>query len=327
MDGRPIIVGYDGSAQSEVALRWALDEGVRRSAPIAIAHVVTPDVGQAGAHRGRGPGRSEQQARSAIERIAREAYDWGRLGIEVTGDVIDGPIASALCEQSRRACMVVVGARGLGGFAGLQIGSICLKVAAHAHCPVVVVRGDLQVPDRRPVAVGVDDSAQGRLAVGLAFEEAALRDVALVAMRGWGMPRLPWHSVDRRLAPPIEARSTVERHLVNEVVASWRERYPDVEVTTRLECVTAAHALTVASRDAQLMVIGSRGSGGFADLALGSVSQQLLHHSLCSMIVVRGLVEPPRPVVRAAARPAASVWPTNSTSVDVMTVARPESAN
>jgi nucleotide-binding universal stress UspA family protein len=326
MDGRPIIVGYDGSEQSDVALRWALDEGVRRSAPVAITHVLTPDEGRSGVHPGRGTGRSEQQARSAIERIAREAYDWGRLGIEVTGDVVDGPVAHALCELSRRASMVVVGARGLGGFSGLQIGSICLKAAAYAHCPVAVVRGDLHVPDHRPVAVGVDDSAQGRLAVSLAFEEAALRDVALVAVRGWG-PRLPWHSVDRRLAPPIEARSTVERHLVNEVVASWRERYPDVEVTTRLECVTAAHALTVASRDAQLMVIGSRGSGGFADLALGSVSQQLLHHSLCSMIVVRGLVEPPRPVVRAAARPAASVWPTNSTSVDVMTVARPESAN
>ena len=219
--------------------------------------------------------------------------------------------------------MFVVGARGLGGFAGLQIGSICLKVAAHAHCPVVVVRGDLHVPDRRPVAVGVDNSAQGRLAVGVAFEEAALRDVALVAVRGWGMPRLLWHSVDRRLAPPIEARSSAERHLVDDVVAGWQERYPDVEVTTRFECVTAAHALTVASRDAQLMVIGSRGSGGFADLALGSVSQQLLHHSLCSMIVVRGLVEAPRPVVRAAARPATSVWPTNSTSVDVMAIARP----
>jgi nucleotide-binding universal stress UspA family protein len=326
MDGRPIIVGYDGSEQSDVALRWAIDEGVRRSAPVVITHVLTSEEGRPGAHPGRSACRPELQARSAIERIAREAHDWGRLGIEVTGDVVDGPIAHALCELSRRASMVVVGARGLGGFSGLQIGSVCLKVAAHAHCPVAVVRGDLHVPDHRPVAVGVDDSAQGRLAVGLAFEEAALRDVGLVAVRGWG-PRLSWHSVDRRLAPLIEARSTADRCLVDDVVAGWRERYPKVAVTTTIECVTAAHALTLASRDAQLMVMGSRGSGGFADLALGSVGQQLLHHSLCSMIVVRGHVEPPRPVVRKAARPATSVWPTNSTSVDVITVARPESAN
>jgi nucleotide-binding universal stress UspA family protein len=306
MDGKPIVVAYDGSEQSDMALRWALDEGVRRASPVAIAHVLAPDMHLPGP-RGR-PSRLDQEAESAVDRIANESYDWGRLGIEVTGAVLDGPVAEALCEQSRTASMVVMGARGLGGFAGLRTGSVSLKVAAHAHCPVVLVRENVRAPDRRPVVAGVDDSAVGRLAVGLAFEEAALRDVALVAVRAWAPPRVPWHAAIERPAPMSDARAATEQQLVDDVVASWRERYPNVDVTTRLACVTAAHALTVASRDAQLMVIGSRGSGGIVNLALGSVSQQLLHHSLCSLMVVRGLVDTAtwssrRAAVRQSERP------------------------
>jgi len=299
MDGKPIVVAYDGSEQSDMALRWALDEGVRRASPVAIAHVLTPDLSLLTLHHRARLSRVDEETKSAVERIANEAYDWGRLGIEVTGAVLDGPVAHVLCEQSRRASMVVMGARGAGGFAGLRTGSVSLKVAAHAHCPVVVVRENVRVSDRRPVAVGVDDSAEGRLAVGLAFEEAALRGVALVAVRGWGPPPLRWHA-DELPAPINEARATSEQQLVDDLVASWRQRYPNVNVMTRLACVTAGHALTVASREAQFMVIGSRGTGGIVDLALGSVSQQLLHHSLCSLMIVRGLVDTATPVVPAA---------------------------
>jgi nucleotide-binding universal stress UspA family protein len=165
MDGKPIVVAYDGSEQSDMALRWALDEGVRRASPVAIAHVLAADMHQPGL-RGR-TSRLDKEAKSAVDRIANESYDWGRLGIEVTGAVLDGPVAQVLCEQSQTASMVVMGARGLGGFAGLRIGSVSLKVAAHAHCPVVLVRENVRAPDRRPVVAGVDDSAEGRLAVAL----------------------------------------------------------------------------------------------------------------------------------------------------------------
>jgi nucleotide-binding universal stress UspA family protein len=129
MDGKPIVVAYDGSEQSDMALRWALDEGVRRASPVAIAHVLAPDMHQPGL-RGR-TSRLDKEAKSAVDRIANESYDWGRLGIEVTGAVLDGPVAQVLCEQSQTASMVVMGARGLGGFAGLWP---CLRGGRPPRC-------------------------------------------------------------------------------------------------------------------------------------------------------------------------------------------------
>lgn len=276
MDDSQIIVAFDGSLRAEAAMRWALDEGERRRLPVCLAHILDP---QARLPEPVGAGRvatTRSEAESIMRRLAVEAYDWGRLDIEVTGVVLDGPVARALCQQSSAASMIVVGDRGLGGFAGLRVGSVSLEVAAHAACPVVVVRGELHSPNRRPVALGVDDAPEARLAARYAFVEAASRGVGLIVVRACGA------TVDR----------ADEQRLVAETVTSWQGRYPSVDVTTRLMPITAPHALTLASHEAQLMVVGSRGSGGLAGLPLGAVSQQVLQHALCSVMVVRGAPGP-----------------------------------
>lgn len=141
------------------------------------------------------------------------------------------------------------------------------------------------------------------------MEEAALRGVGLVAVRGRGSERPPWYAAGK-LAYSHDEQAGSEDHLVDDVIGGWRDRYPNVAVTTKVARVTAIHALTVASRDAQLMVVGARGTGGLAALALGSVGQQLLHHSLCSLMVVRGVIETATPAEPANIRPAAATRPT-----------------
>lgn len=284
MSDSTIIVAFDGSAGAQAAMQWALDEGERRRLPVCLAHVLDresrlPELVGAGNVAGVRPG-----AESIMRRLAVDAYDWGRLGIEVTGEVLDGPVARALCRRSSAASMIVVGDRGLGGFAGLRVGSVSLAVAAHAACPVVVVRGELRAPNRRPVAVGVDKAHEARLAVQYAFEEAAIRGVGLVAVRAYSAGN---GRTDHRTGRGPDRSGAVEQGVVAEAVTCWQRRYPSVPVTTRLMPVTATHALTLVSHEAQLIVVGSRGSGGLAGVPLGAVSQQVLQHALCPVMVVR----------------------------------------
>lgn len=284
MNDSPIIVAYDGSARAEAAMQWALDEGERRRLPVCIAHVLDPGSRLPDPVRAGNAAGIHSDAKSIMRRLAFQTYDWGRRGIDVTAEVLDGPVARALCERSSAASMMVVGDRGLGGFAGLRLGSVSLEVAAHAACPVVVVRGELHAPNVRPVAVGVDDAPEARQAIRLAFEEAAGRGVGLVAVRACNTH--VGRTTDRTDAGPEELR-IAGRRLVAEALTSWQSRYASVDVTTRLMPVTAPHALTLASHEAQLMVVGSRGSGGLPGLPLGAVSHQVLQHALCSVMVVR----------------------------------------
>jgi nucleotide-binding universal stress UspA family protein len=266
---KPIVVGYDGSADAQSAQCWALDEGVRHSAPVRLVHIIDP-----AAHRA-----ARDRLEDLMRRRAADAYDWGALGIDVTGAVAEGTAADVLCQQSIDAHRLVVGARGTGGFDGLRLGSVSLAALTHARCPTVVVRPGICTTSRRPVAVGVDESPAGRRAVGVAFEEAATREVDLLVVRAW--TPTPADDDDAAL-------QRAEHELVlADVLKEWRDRYPAVSVTERLLPAQPAHALMITSRQAQLMVVGARGQGGFPGLPLGSVAHQVIHHALCTVMVVR----------------------------------------
>lgn len=270
MNRWPIVVAYDGSASATAAQCWALDEGVRRGLPVRLVYVLDPQAPLP--HPRRWNDRRQAHER-VLRRIAADAYDWGLLGIEVSAMVLDGPAGRALLEQSRHASLLVVGERGREGFTGQRIGSVTLQVAAYAQCPVAVVRQAVYPASRRPIAVGVDDSAAARLAVDIALQEAAMRGVDLIAIRAAGASS-PWALAE-------------DRRQLAAVVDQGTALYPSVRITTRLIRRQPGHALTVASRDVQLMVVGSRGSGGFPELALGATSLQLLRHGLCSVEITR----------------------------------------
>jgi nucleotide-binding universal stress UspA family protein len=289
---RPIVVGYDGSDSARTATRWALDEGARTGHPVRLAYVF--EWMPAGSWLGPGPGPwPDETARREVAAMLDDAVAeaaGSHPGVVVDGVVLDGPAAILLREQSERAALMVLGNRGLGGFTGLLAGSTTVTVCAHAHCPVVVVRAVDPAAGTRPgpVVVGVDGSDSSLLALEFAFSQAAHRGVPLLAIRGWSPPATPW-------VPPVLDPAEItraEQAALDEVLTGWRAKYPDVEVRAEVRTAGPAADLIEASRSAQLVVVGSRGRGGFRGLLLGSVSQQLLHHAECPVAVVRELADP-----------------------------------
>jgi nucleotide-binding universal stress UspA family protein len=177
----------------------------------------------------------------------------------------------------------------------LLIGSVAVDLAAHASCPVVVVRGpepDYTAPRPEPVVVGVDGSPTSEAAVAFAFEAAALQNVPLVAVH-------VWHDllVDPTMAPLLDwdVVESDEREVLAERLAGWTAKYPDVPVRRLVACDRPGRALVDESGRAQLVVVGSRGRGGFRGMLLGSVSQALLHHAHCPVAVVRAVDADGRP--------------------------------
>jgi nucleotide-binding universal stress UspA family protein len=283
MDEHPILVGYDGAAGSGAALRWALHEAVRRGLGVRLVRVL--DLGRAGSAPSAGSMSSVEadlldEAKVALDKVGSEATAELRGAVTLNTVALPGPVVSSLCEQSGQVSMVVLGGRGTGGFAGLLLGSVSVAVAVHAQCPVVVVRDDVCAPGA-PVVVGVDDSDEARLAVEFAFAEAAAREVELVAVHA---------------APPAGARHggvngnggpAAGRDLVDAALRDGRARYAGVPVSVRVLPGSPGQVLAGSSRGAQLLVVGSRGRGGFHGLPLGSVSLQVLYRAQCPVAVVR----------------------------------------
>jgi nucleotide-binding universal stress UspA family protein len=281
-----ILVGYDGSTDATVALNWALDEAGRSGRPVRLAYVFEWLTVAGWVGPGVAPGIwPDEQARRQVEELVRKAAADAaaeRPGITVHGEVFDGPPALVLQERSTEAGMLVLGSRGHGGFGGLLAGSTAVSVTAHAHCPVVVVR-DGQAATSGPVVVGLDGSDAARVALGFAVERAAQRDVPLRVLRVWEPSGDRW-------APPgfdPDEVTTDERAAAEQELARWRETFPDVPVELRVCPGNPAALLVEASREAQLVVVGTRGRGGLRGMLLGSVSQQLVQHAHCPVAVVR----------------------------------------
>ncbi|SNY42298.1 Nucleotide-binding universal stress protein, UspA family [Paractinoplanes atraurantiacus] len=272
----PVVVGIDGSEQALGAVRAAALQARHRGRPLRVVHAfIWPSL-----HVGVGPVAEDMPGTGlrnhAEDLLAEAAAEAGQVapGVAVTTALVDGAATPVLLHESREAALLVLGDRGLGGVSGLIIGSVAVHASAHAHCPVLVVRGD-EHPGG-PVVVGVDGSEGSRLAVAAAFEQSALLGADLVAvLAGDDGPG--------------------GRLLLSEALAGWGERYP--EVTVRAEAVreNARHVLIERSGTARLVVVGARGRDTFKGLVLGSVSQALLHHAACPVEVVRAVAAAPEP--------------------------------
>ena len=286
--GPPIIAAIDSSACSYQAAAWAALDAVLHRRPLHLLIAVGIPLGFG---RGAAPSASDAEwlrrdgERILVEatRIAREAVPGEEL--ELTTEVTFENVIPALLDRSERARMLVVGSRGVGAFHPGLPGSVTTAVVRHAQCPVAVIHDIADTdPDRgeRPVVVGVDGSSNSVPAIGLAFEEASLRKVSLTALHTWsdaGSLDLPWSG--------WETARESEEALLAEQLAGLRERYPDVPVQRITTVDRPARALLEESANAQLLVVGSHGRGGFAGMMLGSTSNALLHSVQCPMIVVR----------------------------------------
>lgn len=288
--GPPIVAGVDGSDSSLEATRWAADEAARKRVPLRLVSSVHMPVasgylGYAGLSAGLLDDLQAESLRTLDE--VRSTLMTRHPDLDVTTAVLVGPPIPALVEESRAARLMAVGSRGLGGFRGMLVGSTAVALASRGHCPVAVIRGG----DRRtgPVVVGVDGSAAGEAAVGLAFEEASLRGAELVAVHTW----LEHAADDARVVavdPATDWDALSDRALASlaERLAGWVEKYPGVVVTRRVTRGRPIVNLLAAAADAQLLLVGSRGRGAFTGVVLGSTSQALVYHAPCPLIVARG---------------------------------------
>ena len=285
---KEIIVGVDGSEPSLLATDWAAAEAARRKAPLRVVHVVPPWLYEAPADPGASLIRDRllQDGRNIVDLGAARARDRAP-GLEVTGEQTGGQPAEALLRRARDALMVVTGPRGTGGLTGLVLGSVAVQVATHAPCPAVVVR-PFEPSARGEIVVGVDGSPAGAAAIGFAFEEASVRRVRLRALLAWTSPVSTGPGDMLPLVYDRELLAADEERLLAESLAGWRTEYPDVDVVPAAVRGRAARVLAEASADADLLVVGSRGRGGFTGLLLGSVGHAVLHRAHCPVAIVRG---------------------------------------
>ena len=225
-------------------------------------------------------------ADDVLRRAIRVATDT-TAEVAVAGDVLRGDPAYQLLVRAREAELLVVGARGLGAFVGLLVGSVSEHVAGRADCPVVVVRGEAS-PDL-PVLVGVDGSAANQAAVGFAFAAAARRGVELVALSA-AEPEWVRPAVGSAGLPVVDVDGVehAARARLDDALRQWTDRYPDLPVRRVAVPGGAARALIEASSRAGLAVVGSRGHGTLSGVFLGSVSRHLMRHADCPVAIVRG---------------------------------------
>ena len=285
--GRTVVVGIDGSESALRAVRWAAAEASRHRVPLRVVTAFEWTHDHPVGHIALGRNYRDimlDQARqylAAAVAVAQGAVE----GLDVEQQLIVGFPIPVLTAESQRARLVVIGDRGLGGVTGLLLGSVATALAARADSPVVVVRGDDEDPDPSgPIVVGVDGSPVSEAALGFAYEAASARWVSLVAVHTW------WDAfVDQVLAPVLDwdAIESDERRLLAERLAGWSEKYPDVQVERIIRRDRPERALVAQSRRAQLVVVGSRGRGGFSGMLLGSVSHAVLHWAQCPVAVVR----------------------------------------
>jgi len=272
---RPVVVGYDSSKDGDAAFEWARKEAERRHAPLTL--LVARGVLYAAAP---GLGATPPWPEEVTGELVQEARDYAAKrasGVRVSVDSALGSPAAVLVDASGAADVVVVGRHPHTRVGEAFWGSTSTQVLAHASCPVVIV--DRPEPDAStaPIVVAVDGSDAGRAALGFAFERAAAVGAPLVCVHAWWID-VPGHLMVAYMNDDMVARIQSEaRTVLDDSLAPWIEKFPHVTVRKVLHRQYAVPALLAEAGDAQLIVVGSRGHGGFTGLLLGSVSQGLLH--------------------------------------------------
>ncbi len=288
MAAKPIVAGTDGSEESLRAVEWAAREAVLRAAPLRIVSAATllpRMVSRAGVT----PYETvtdvlvEERDRAlagAAERAAKAAP-----GLLIDTDQLTGQPAQAVTESGAGALMLVVGSRGVGAFTAMVLGSVSRYAASHASGPVVVVR-DATAATHRQVVVGVGDLDHCGDSLTFAFEEASLRQAGLLAVHAWHAPQ---GDISRAGDTFIGAdahfvESEASRQLEG-LLNDWKQKYPDVPVSTDVVHGHPGRALVGLSARADLVVIGRHAKHPGLP-GPGSVRHAVLNHAHGPVAVV-----------------------------------------
>jgi nucleotide-binding universal stress UspA family protein len=295
-----VVVGIDGSTGSRDALVQAFLAAARRRADLDVVANYTLDLHWLGGRPVDVPNvgavrqDTEARARVLVQEVQEEVVGSaipgiGDLAVELF--VSAGPAAQALLDRADGADLLVVGSRGRGAVRSALLGSVALHCVAHAPCPVLVVHSEAVRESNPPkVIVGVDGSAASRAALVAAIDEAGARSADLDVLSTFEITNY-WTDMASIVIPSVgeiedELRRRTE-HLVKEVVEGRTGGRPVPHIRVVVAQGPADEVLVQRGRDAELLVVGSRGHGEFRGLLLGSVSLYTAMHAPCPVMVVR----------------------------------------
>jgi len=286
-DQPTVVAGIDGSDTAFGAARWAAEFAAAHGLPLTLLHV-TPklDWHFAAPPAGVEPSGDGDAVLAAAETAVRSAHP----DLEIRTAVIKGAVATALAGASESARLLAVGT---GAADTGALGGHTVKIARRTHCPVVIWRSPVarRTGKPLPVVVGIDESDDSTRALAQAFDIASALHAPLNVVHMWeigaavGMGDLGGPgNMDWTLLELLESQ---QRRRMDELVAPLASKYRNAHVNKVFQDISPAKGLTELSREAQLVVVGSHGRGRIAESILGSVSQNLIHHAECPVLVVR----------------------------------------
>ena len=297
-----IVVGVDGSESSLHALRWAVAEAGRHAAELVAVTtwtalpppIVSPyvDVSKIGSRSD-----AYSAAEQALNSVLEDALA-NNLQVAVQTVATEGHPAKLLTEYSGHADLVVVGARGRGSVTGWLLGSVSQELLRHSSCPVAVVRSsqgqegatngtETDTSEWSRVVVGIDGSGSSKSALRWAAEEAKAHNTELTVTSVWTpLPAAvaPYDSLG--LEPGLDPERMAAA-ILDDTVEEVLSEYSGLALRREVRGGNPAKVLIDLSDGADVLVVGSRGHGGFVGMLLGSVSQHVAAHADCTVVVVR----------------------------------------
>ncbi|MFI1702505.1 universal stress protein [Streptomyces bobili] len=284
----PLVVGVDGSDSSLAAVEWAVDEAARHRLPLRLVYASLWERYEGVAPSGGVEPASEEVLADDLVGSAADRARRRNPEVKVSAEVVPQEAASALLREGHNASALVTGSRGRGQLTGLLLGSVSLAVAARAHCPVIVVRGDKAglAGTHERILLGAGDSATDGEAVRFAFREAEARGCTLDVVRAW---RCPAHdTADHPLlaGEPAHYHEEQASAALDAVLHDPMADHPGVRVRRHTVEGPARKVLLDRSAAADLLVIGAQRRHGTFGLQLGRVAHTLLHHAECPVAIV-----------------------------------------
>jgi nucleotide-binding universal stress UspA family protein len=278
-EAKSIVVGYDGSEEAELAIRWAAEQASLRGCPLQVVHcslwpLLTKNLGPV-------PGVADSGLEHAGQATLVEGVEHAKAaaeGVDVQSTLVYGWPAVYLPKLSAGQEMLVVGSRGIGGFMGLVVGSVSLEMAATAACPVAVIRSD--VHREGPVVVAIDTSGSA----------TALEDACTLARVGKAdliivhVQHAP--AGFRMLRDPAAAHPSSQA-LLDAAVSKARELAPESNVEGQVLTDTSIpKAILKAAQNARITVVGTKGQGLIKG-TFGSTAHAVLHHAKGPVLISR----------------------------------------
>lgn len=286
-DGRVSVV-VDGSPTDVGAVGWAVKFAERAHARLKLVYTA-PDTRVSSAmavaletHEDRARVRREgQRVLDSAAEVARHLDS----RIEVETAVVELPTVGMAATISAESTILVLGACQSGPLRNLVFGYSTITMINAATCPVLVWRElDDSEAASRPIVVGIDGSKPSKRALAAAFDLADIVGVELVAVHVGAVDEID--QLDYGTIIDWQHLREAERQWLQASVDAYRDQYPSVSVRALSVGASPARELRALSSTAQVLVVGSRGRSQLSAAVLGSVSQNLVHHAECPVLVV-----------------------------------------